>query len=464
MADQQHIRDHLAEVALAIRYEDIPASVIAEAKRLVLDTLSGVYGGWEGGPTKGVRSIVRALGGTPEATVLGTEERTNALLACLANGTSLRFIDANDYYFGRDPSHASGNLAPALAMAQKHGLGGKGVILGLAVGYEVQFRLVDHAGEPSLWDRGWHHGTNMAIASAALSGRLMGLDRTAIANAIAIAASHNNTLTESMRGTMATMKATVEAVTAKAGIEAVLLAAEGITGPETAFEGISGWGKVVAGSMNVEGLTEPFDGSRYRLMDTCMKPFAAHALSQANIEAAILLSRDDKVPLDEIESIRVHYSRPVLNSPVMDPAKFGEPKNKETADHSPPYLIAVAMLEHDCGPAQFMPDKLASPRIRSLMAKVSVAHDPQLDTLYPGSLGGRVVVTLKSGAVRERFCPAPPGHPKNRIDDARLQHKFRTYSEPTLGREGVDRVIEATMRLDRIDDLADYADALVIRR
>src|SRR5690606_20054017 len=157
---------------------------------------------------------------------------------------------------------------------------------------------VDHAGEPSLWDRGWHHGTNMAIASAALAGRLMGLDRAAIANAIAIAASHNNTLTESMRGTMATMKATVEAITAKAGIEAALLAECGITGPETAFEGVSGWGRVVAGSMDVDGLTAPFDPDRYRIMDTCMKPFAAHALSQANIEAAIQLSRDDRLPLD----------------------------------------------------------------------------------------------------------------------------------------------------------------------
>jgi len=155
----------------------------------------------------------------PKRPLSASKEKTSCTLATLANGTALRSLDTNDYYFGRDPAHASGNLAAILAIAERAGATGRDVIAAYVAAYEIQFRLCDFAGSPSLWDRGWHHATNMSIASAAASAKLLGLDVQKIAEAISIAGTHGNILTESMRGKMASIKATIEAVAAKGGVE-----------------------------------------------------------------------------------------------------------------------------------------------------------------------------------------------------------------------------------------------------
>src|SRR5688500_8473108 len=128
------VRDKLAAIVAAIDYEMLPAAVIHEAKRLILDTLGCAIGGYHGAPCKGVRAVVEELGGRPEATIIGEAKRTSCALAALANGTMLRFLDSNDYYFGRDPAHASGNLAASLAVAERERLSGRDVILGLVIG------------------------------------------------------------------------------------------------------------------------------------------------------------------------------------------------------------------------------------------------------------------------------------------------------------------------------------------
>ena len=237
-----YVRDRLAQIVRSITYDDLGPDTINEAKRLIIDTLACAFGGYASPPSKIVRETVRELGGTAEATIIGSGNRTSCTLATLGNGTMMRYLDNNDYYIGRDPSHTSGNLAPALAVAERQGATGKDLLLSFVVAYEVQIRLCDFAGLPNIWERGWHHATNMQFASAALSARLLNLDETQTANAIAIAASHNNTLAQSQRGNIPMMKASAEATIAKGGVEAALLAKNGLTGPDEIFEGTPGMG------------------------------------------------------------------------------------------------------------------------------------------------------------------------------------------------------------------------------
>ena len=234
--------------------------------------------------------MVAELGGAPEATVIGTPAKTSCTLATFANGTALRYLDTNDYYFGRDPAHASGNLAPVLAVGERMKSSGGEVLAAFVAAYEVQFRLCDFAGNPNLWDRGWHHATNMSFASAAAAAKLMRLDRRQIAEALAIAGTHGNILTKSMRGKMASIKATIEAVAAKGGVEAALMAAHGLTGPQTIFEGDYGWAKAVAGAIDKDALTAPMSG-QFAIMKTRIKPFAAFAPGQGLIHAALEIYR-----------------------------------------------------------------------------------------------------------------------------------------------------------------------------
>lgn len=116
------VRARLAAIAAEIRYATLPADVVRETKRLILDTLGCALGGYHGTPCVGVRAVATELGGRAEATIIGQQQRTSCTLAAFVNGTLLRFLDANDYYFGRDPAHASGNLAAALAVTEREAM------------------------------------------------------------------------------------------------------------------------------------------------------------------------------------------------------------------------------------------------------------------------------------------------------------------------------------------------------
>jgi len=454
--ERPFVRDQLAELVVAVRFDRLPADVVKEAKRLMLDTLACAFGALGGEPVEAVRATAHELGGAPQATAIGERTRTSCALATLVNGTLFRYQDANDYYFGRDPSHASGNLAPVLAVAEHMHRSGADALAAFVAAYEVQLRLCDFAGTPSLWDRGWHHATNMQFASAAAAARLLGLSPAQVANAISIAGTQNNTLTESMRGRMCSMKASIEANTGKVGVEAALLAKNGLTGPEGIFEGDFGWTRVVAGEVDYAKLTAPL-GDHYKIMDTCMKPYSAHALSQGLIEATRCLREENAFDPDDIESIKGFLAEPVFRQPSMDKAKLVIPENRETADHSPSYLMAVALLEKACGPEQFRPELLQSPQVRKLIGQITLGPDPRLDSLYPASMGGGIEVRLRDGRRLEKFVIHPPGHPRNRLSDQEVEMKFIRYAaQSSLDAGDIDALIESVWNFDRIDDVGRF--------
>jgi len=147
------IRDRLATLVHGIRFDGLPPAVVHQVKRIVLDTLACAYGAIHSEPARMTREIARALGGTPECALIGATEKTSCTLATLVNGTLMRYLDGNDYYFGRDSAHPSGNLAPALAVAQHARRNGRDLIEAMVIAYEIQLRLCDLTGVSG---RGWH--------------------------------------------------------------------------------------------------------------------------------------------------------------------------------------------------------------------------------------------------------------------------------------------------------------------
>lgn len=455
---ERFIRSALAELALEIQFENLPADVITQTKTIVLDTLGCAFGGLNEGPTKAVRKIVTDLGGNSEATIIGTKDKSSCALATFANGTALRSLDTNDYYFGRDPAHASGNLAPILAIAERANVSGRNLLAAYVAAYEIQFRLCDFAGHPSLWDRGWHHATNMSIASAAAAAKLLGLNKQKVAEAISIAGTHGNILTESMRGKMATIKATIEAVAAKGGVEAALMAAHGLTGPETIFEGDYGWGRAVAGELDQEGLTAPLSG-RYKIMDARIKPFPAFSPAQGLIQATLNIYNEHHPSPEDIAIVEGRFPEQIFKWPTADDQKT-MPTNREMADHSPLYLMAVVLSDGACGPKQFSPTRLADPALRSLMLKAKMIPDARMSTFYKKATGAAVTVTLKSGQTYESVCDIPPGHPENRLTNDQLERKFRDYAEPAIGSAAARRIVDAVAHLETAPDSKSFMELL----
>src|SRR5580704_2373614 len=460
-AAQTGALEALAAIAHSVRFDDLPAQVITAAKARVLDTLGCAYGALDSDVADAVRRMAADCGGTAQATIIGTDEKTSAPLATLVNGSLLRYLDCNDYYFARDPAHPSGNLAVALAVGEREHRSGRDLISALVAAYEIHLRLCDFAGEPSLWKRGWHHATNAQFSSAAIAARLAGDDPLRTAHAMAIAGSQQNTLAQLQSGAISMMKGTAEGWVAKAGVEAALLAHHGVTGPLALMEGTAGWAASVAGAVDLDGLCAPING-HYRLLQTSIKPYPAVATATAPIRAAIALHRDGVPALEQIARLVVRLPAFALNTPSAHAGRR-HPAHIESAQHSFYYCAAVALLDGACGEAQFTSAKLASRPVQELLGKVELQEDAEFNALWPQSAGGAVDLHLHNGSVRSHRFPYPPGHPQCALTDQELATKFHDYADPVLGRAGALALHNAIFDLDACTDLTEFTRLLAAR-
>jgi 2-methylcitrate dehydratase len=445
------VLEALGELALSVRFEDLPAELVSDTKARILDTLGCAFGALNSDVGQAVRRMAADCGGAPQSTLIGNGGKTSAPLATLVNGSLLRYLDSNDYYFSRDPAHPSGNLAAALAVSEREGRSGRDLIAALVASYEIQLRLCDFAGEPSLWRRGWHHGTNAQFSTAAVAAHLSGADAHGIAHAMAIAGSHQNTLAQLQSGAISMIKGTAEGWIAKAGVEAALLAHHGVTGPLALMEGKAGWAQTVAGAIDFEALCAPIDG-RYRLTDTCIKPYPTVATAVAPVRAAIELHRAGLPPLDQIERMVIQLPAFALGTPSADAGRR-YPAQVESAQHSFYYCPVIALIDGACGQAQFTKAAINSAQLRNLLAKVELCEDPEFSALWPHSAGGAVELQLRDGKTLSRRCPYPPGHPRLRLTDDELTAKFHEYTDPVLGRAGALALRKAVLDLDDCEDI-----------
>jgi 2-methylcitrate dehydratase len=453
----------LAAVADGIRYDDLPPEVVKFTKQIVLDSLGCLLGGLHGKPATAVRSIVERTQAGPAASVIGTATRTSPELAALANGTALRYLDFNDSYSsgykegrGNNTAHPSGNLAAALAVAEAEDCSGRDLIAAMVAGYEVQLRVCDFAGDVALRKRGWHNTCTLAFSTPVIAARLMGGDAATMAHAIAISASHQNTLAQLQEGSLAAIKATADGWIAKGGIEAANLAALGLTGPEEIFEGKAGWTSSVAGGMDYDGLLAPLNGS-YRISRARIKPFAAVGPSMAMIQAAVDIHDEGRATPEKIDKIVVGLPESVFEN-VITHEERRYPATKEAADHSLFYCAVIALLEGNCSEPQYEPHKLTDPKVKELLAKVTLVTDPEFTANQGKFAGGGVKVTLKDGSTIEKRYPKPPGHPANPLTDDQIARKFDGLAEEHYSaaqRDAIKAAVRSLESCERISDLTD---------
>src|SRR5947207_14175524 len=90
------VTEQLADLALSIRFDNLPDLVIREAGRRLLDALGVTIAGADGQTTQQVRNTMLELGGCPEASMLGTENSTPCEKAAVVNATEVSFLNFMD--------------------------------------------------------------------------------------------------------------------------------------------------------------------------------------------------------------------------------------------------------------------------------------------------------------------------------------------------------------------------------
>ena len=443
------ILNHLCDYALQLSYRDLPKEVIRRTKDIVLDTVGCALGGAGSPPAKIARAAASAITSASLSTVLVIGRKTSPALAAFANGVMIRYLDFNDTYTGSITCHPSDLLAPVLAVVDTRNGNGKDVILGMVLGYEVLCGLIDAGSEER--GRSWDQSTYGLIAAAVLAAKLFGHTKEQMANAISLAVSSHISLGQVRRGQISHWKGCALANASRNAVFCAMLAAKGMTGPEEAFEGKAGF----LNSTGIRFEIRPFADSTdtYRIMKARLKAFPSGYFSQSAIEAMLEL-RTQIPDLDNIKEIRLQ-TFPAGYEVMGSGEANWQPQTRESADHSLPFVMAVALMEGNLQIRHYDEMYYKRSDVRALMQKIKVRVGEEPVAAWPELPLNIVDVEMTSGKIFSTKVAYHLGHFKRWMSDDEQERKFRSLAEPLLPKTQIGDLLACLRRLEEVDQISE---------
>ena len=447
MADR--ILNHLCDYALKLSYRDLPQEVIRRTKHIVMDTVGCALGGAESPPAKIARAAAAEITSAIPSTILISGQKTSPDLAAFANGVMIRYLDFNDTYTGPSTCHPSDLLAPVLAVVDARNGDGKDVILGTVLGYEVFCGLIDAgAREPG---RAWDQSTYGVIAAAVAAAKLFGHTKEQMANAISLAVSSHISLEQIRRGQISHWKGCALANASRNAVFCAMLAAKGMTGPEEVFEGKAGFFNSTGIRFEIRPFADSADS--YRIMKARVKAFPAGYFSQSAIEA-ILDLRSQIPDLNDIKEIRLQ-TFPAGYEVMGSGEANWQPETRESADHSLPFVMAVALMEGSVEIRHYEQMYYKRSDVRTLMKKISVRIGEEPVAAWPDIPLNIVDIEMKSGNVLSTKVAYHLGHFKRLMTEEEQERKFRPLAEPLLPKRQIDDLLACLRRLDEVEQISE---------
>jgi 2-methylcitrate dehydratase len=441
----------LSSFACGLNYDDLTPQTVHQVKRVLVDTVACAMGGYLSEPAKIATQLARTVTSTLPSRIIGTKDCSSPDMAGFANSVMVRYLDYNDMSVG---GHPSDSIPGALAMADYLGSDGRSVITSIVVNYEVGRRVGDYV-QHAL---GWDHGILRSLGAACAAGKIMGLDQEHMSHAISLAVVPNLALGQTRVGELSMWKGCAGPIGTRAGIFAAQLAQQGMTGPFEPFDGSEGlWAKMLDNPVRLEGGW----GEPYSINDTRLKFFPSQGGTQGPTGLAVELHSQISTSA-EIEAIRIYLPSGLLLRAVSEPEKW-HPKTRETADHSIPYLVAVALQDGAVTPDSFSPQRIQDPVLGALIDRMNVEADAEYTRRYPDEINCRIEVTTTSGKQLAAHATYPKGHPRNPMTDAEIDAKFRSLSAELLAPRQYDRALSLLWSLEDQPNLGELFDALVVQ-
>jgi 2-methylcitrate dehydratase len=232
-----------------------------------------------------------------------------------------------------------------------------------------------------------------------------------------------------------------------------------MTGPAPIFEGEMGFEKQLGVSLGNVG--EKFQGSPTMILNTSIKYWPAEYHSQSAIEAALSL-RSEVGDISKIKGVVIESHDASVDIIGSEPEKW-KPNTRETADHSLPYITAIALIDGEITDRQFEPERFKDPVVWKFLENVKVQRNQELSAMYPEAVGNIVHIDLADGRRLTTRIDYPLGHAKNRLKDSAVEGKFRALVEPLMGSEQAKKIMEVAWRLDEAQDVGELMKAVVMR-
>ena len=445
--------EQLAKFVVRASYGDLSEAARSQLKIRILDALGCAIGALDGQPISLLKAQIEDFDGkrgTGHCTLIGGGKSAPDR-AALYNSTLVRYLDFNDSYLARgETCHPSDNLGAVMAAVEYASGSGRELLTALAVGYQVQCRLSDVA---PVRAKGFDHTTQGSYAVAAGVSKALDLDEVRTANAIAICGTAFNALRVSRTGALSHWKGLAYPNTAFSCTHATFLAMRGITGPLEVFEGNKGFMDTIAGKFEINWLEEDLE----RVTQTILKRYNAEIHSQSVLEAVLELKEAHAFNAEEVERVEIEIFDVAYQ--IIGGGEEGDKTNvrtKEEADHSLPYMVAVAILDGQVMPEQYQPGRIQQKDVQTLLRKVRVQPSQEYSQRFPDEMPCRIVLTLRQG---QRLVKEKKDYEGFRTRPMRWEtvvEKFERLSTPYTGRSQRQQIVEAVANLETIQ-VADLA-------
>ena len=451
------ISRQIAEFAVKLKYSDLPDNVVNEVKRYLYDSVGCSYGGYHTKDVNILRDIYTNMAGKKEATLLGFGDKMPTVNATLVNSLMIRALDFNDIYWKEDPSHPSDLIAAALSVGELVEASMEEVIVAIVLAYEFEQRICLFA-VPGVRERKWHHATLTQFVSPIVAGKLLGLTVDQMVNAIGINGSHNHTIGCPTAGKLTMMKNTVDPMAVQSGVFAALMAQKGYSGTEAVFEGKEGFMDVFGPKWDEDKLLGGL-GDSYKILECSMKAFPTEALTHTHLSATLKVVRGNNISYDQIEQVTVTTIARACDI-LFDPHKY-RPESRETADHSLPYCIAAALVDHQITTNSFSDEKMKDKRIWAVIDKIKGEASMEFEAMFPAKQPSKVVVKTTDGKEFSEYLEYPKGDPREPMTMEDLQSKFNALSDGLLSPDRQQEVHDMIFACEKLN-VKGFMDKLVV--
>ena len=393
----------LARYAARAKFDDLSAESRKQLPVHILDSLGCCIAALGAGPVQACREQIAEFGGTGPCTLIGGG-RANPIYAAFWHTALVRYVDIMDNFLAQSETcHTADNFGVALTIADYVGGSGRELMLGVALGYTVQSRFVDHA---NFMTRGLDHTAQLAFSHNAAAGRLLGLSEQQIGHAMAMAAVSDASFAVVRAKPLSQWKGLASAQSALGAMNTLFLARRGVEGPLQVIEGPLGIDHLLGMKIDIDWDKQGYEG----VTESTIKKYNSMIHTQSAVHCMVELVRQNKLDPGKVVSIEADVIRIAYD--FAGGGLYGVDKvirTKEQADHSLPYLLAVALLDGDVMPAQFAPDRIMRADVQQLLKKVSVRPDQEFTEQYPAKMPARITVRLQDGKVIEHEVQDFPG-------------------------------------------------------
>lgn len=446
------VTGRLARYMVEARERTLPPEAAREVRHHILDTLAAMVSGSHLKPGEMAIRYVRAQGGVAEATVVTTDIRTSAVNAALVNGMLAHADETNDYHPATTAQPGCAVVPAALAMAERERRSGAELLRAVTLGYDLCCRFLLALG-PQLV-RAAHRGCqgmSSTFGSVAAAASLARLDEKGMRHALSYAAQQVSGIWSWLHDAEHVEKAfDFGGMGARNGVTAAIMAQMGLSGVWDVFDCEHNVLQALSTEPKPEEMVKEL-GSRYYVSETAIKPYSVGYPIQAPLDAFLLLHREHKLSLDNVERIVVRL--PEEGARIVN--------DRPVPIYNCQHVIALALVK---GAVSFEDshsyETMKNPNVRSAKERVQLVADPKLnDPAAPRS--GLVEVTLRSGRMVSHFTRHARGTKENPMDTESVNAKARALMEPVLGSEKSEGLIRHVNALEAVVDFRELQPLLV---